>query len=171
MRFHPFHLFILSLTLLVSCRSARSAESTSAVESRTSLIGSEASETAVAVSSLRSLGAELDSVDIIIEPACGDTVWRYTRDTLATALRTYSPKGNKVRIRAKRIRLSENGRTDALAESHEQHTDSIEHAAEADTKEIIQSDETKVFDPPDITTVLCFAVTVAAVVIIVRHFR
>lgn len=158
------------LLLLSACHTKKTVATVERVETNTASFSACSTETAMAVSMLRFLSAELDSAEIIIEPVGCDAEDRQDfSDTLHTPS---TPRKSRLRVRAKHIRLDDKMNAEIVSASQTLQTDSLSHHGQSVAETIEASDKVVGYNPPNLVWLFGLAVVLlAAAFALVWYFK
>lgn len=158
------------LLLLSACHTKKTVATVERVETNTATFSACSTETAMAVSMLRFLSAELDSAEIIIEPVGCDAEDRQDfSDTLHTPS---TPRKSRLRVRAKHIRLDDKMNAEIVSASQTLQTDSLSHHGQSVAETIEASDKVVGYNPPNLVWLFGLAVVLlAAAFALVWYFK
>lgn len=158
------------LLLLSACHTKKTVATVERVETNTASFSACSTETAMAVSMLRFMSAELDSAEIIIEPVGCDAEDRQDfSDTLHTPS---TPRKSRLRVRAKHIRLDDKMNAEIVSASQTLQTDSLSHHGQSVADTIEASDKVVGYNPPNLVWLFGLAVVLlAAAFALVWYFK
>lgn len=158
------------LLLLSACHTKKTVATVERAVANTATFSACSTETAMAVSMLRFLSAELDSAEIIIEPVGCDDVYRQDfSDTLHTPS---TPRGSRLRVRAKHIRLDDKMNAEIVSASQTMQTDSLSHHGQSVAETIEASDKVVGYNPPNLVWLFGLALAILSVAFaIIRYLK
>jgi len=155
--------------LLASCHSKKTITTAEREVTSTAEVSALRTETAFAASMLRSLSAQLDSVEVIIEPVACDTL---SRQPLADCLGTRPAPAARLRLRAKTIRLDDNKVADITGDRQTLQTDSMECSGQSVAETVEASDTVVGYEPPNLVWLFGLALVLLSVAFaLIRHIR
>lgn len=158
------------LLLLSACHTKKTVATVERAVANTATFSACSTENAMAVSMLRFLSAELDSAEIIIEPVGCDDVYRQDfSDTLHTPS---TPRGSRLRVRAKHIRLDDKMNAEIVSASQTMQTDSLSHHGQSVAESVEASDKVVGYNPPNLVWLFGLALAILSVAFaIIRYLK
>ena len=171
------YIVTIPLLLMASCHSKKSVSISEQTRYDTTAVRNGSAETAISVSVLRELAADMDSVEIYFHPFYDDTsIKTYGTDTSANgAVPRYYPfpfwtgMGTGFTLKAKRLSLNDRGKAETASASRALQHDSIQSSAKSDIEENTAVEDTKVAEPADNTWMFIVFCIAAGIMLYFQH--
>ena len=175
------YIVTIPLLLLASCHSKKSVSISEQTRYDTTAVRNGSAETAISVSVLRELAADMDSVEIYFHPFYDDTsidrggidssvikrIPGFIRDQ-PYSFPLCSTTGIGL-IKAKRLSLNDRGKAETASASRALQHDSIQSSAKSDIEENTAVEDTKVAEPADNTWMFIVFCIAAGIMLYFQH--